>query len=75
MASSILPVTCNLRKTPLFRIDVEPIEGTDLKNRSQVMDDKVQSVISEKLGDVFGRLDDATMLSINRALAVWLGFA
>jgi len=39
------------------------------------MDDKVQTVISEKLGDVFGRLDDATMLSMNRALAVWLGFA
>ncbi len=72
---TILPVTSDLRKAPLFRIDVEPTAGTNLKNRSQVMVDKVQTVPCEKVGAAFGQLDDAAMLSINRALAVWLGFA
>ena len=39
------------------------------------MVDKVQTVPSEKVGEVFGRLDEATMQEITRALAVWLGFA
>ena len=72
---TILPVTSDLRKAPLFRIDVEPTTVTNLEKRSQVMVDKVQTVPREKLGAAFGRLDDPTMLTINRALAVWLGFA
>ena len=72
---TILPVTSDLRKAPLFRIDVEPTAVTNLEKRSQIMVDKVQTVPREKLGAAFGRLDDATMLTINRALAVWLGFA
>jgi len=72
---SILPVTSDLRNTPLFRIEIEPTEGNNLKKTSQVMVDKIQTVPCEKVRDAFGRLDDATMLSVNRALAVWLGFA
>ena len=72
---TILPVTSDLRKAPLFRIDIEPTAVTNLEKRSQIMVDKVQTVPREKLGAAFGRLDDATMLTINRALAVWLGFA
>jgi mRNA interferase MazF len=72
---TILPVTSELRNAPLFRIEVEPTAETNLKNRSQVMVDMLQTVPCEKVGAAFGRLDDATMVSINRALAVWLGFA
>ena len=72
---TILPVTSDLRKAPLFRIDVEPTTVTNLEKRSQVMVDKVQTVPHEKVGAAFGRLDDTSMLTINRALAVWLGFA
>lgn len=43
--------------------------------RSQVMVDKAQTVPREKVGETFGRLDDATMLAVTRALAVFLGFA
>ena len=39
------------------------------------MIDKSVTAPIEKVGAVFGRIDDATMLEINRALAVWLGFA
>jgi mRNA interferase MazF len=72
---TILPVTSELRAAPLFRIEVEPSSENGLKNRSQVMIDKAQSVPIEKVGAPFGHLDDTTMLAINRALAVWFGFA
>ena len=72
---TILPVTGELRDTPLFRISVEPDAGNGLRKRSQVMIDKAHTVPREKLGEPFGRLDDTTMLAVTRALAVFLGFA
>ena len=72
---TILPVTSELRQAPLFRIEVEPSPANGLKKTSQVMVDKARTVPSGKVGQVFGRLEDATMVSINRALALWLGFA
>lgn len=72
---TILPVTGELRVAPLFRISVNPSELNGLSKPSQVMVDKPQSVAREKVGAVIGRLDDETMLAVNRALAVFLGFA
>lgn len=72
---TVLPVTSELRDTPLFRISVDPNESNGLRIRSQVMVDKAQTVPREKIGQIFGRVDDATMLAVTRALAVFLGFA
>jgi mRNA interferase MazF len=72
---AILPVTGELRNAPLFRIPVNPTEQNGLTKPSQVMVDKPQSVARNKVGPTFGRLDDETMLAVNRALAVFLGFA
>jgi mRNA interferase MazF len=72
---TILPVTGELREAPLFRVDVAPTDENGLRHKSQVMIDKAQSVPCEKAGMVFGRLEDEAMLAVNRALAVWLGFA
>ena len=72
---TVLPVTGELRKAPLFRIEIAPTPVNGLKHISQVMIDKAQTVPHEKLGRVIGRVDDAAMIEINRALAVWLGFA
>lgn len=72
---TILPVTSKLRETPLFRIPIIPAEGNGLKVPSQIMVDKAQSVAAAKIGGIIGRADDVTMLAVNRALAVWLGFA
>lgn len=72
---TILPVTSELRDAPLFRISVNPGEMNGLSKPSQVMVDKPQSISREKIGAVMGRLDDETMLSVNRALAVFMGFA
>jgi mRNA interferase MazF len=71
----ILPVTSEIRDVPLFRVSVNPTEGNGLTKPSQIMIDKPQSVGSAKLRAVFGRVDDDTMLAVNRALAVFLGFA
>jgi mRNA interferase MazF len=72
---TILPVTIELCDAPLFRILVNPTEQNSLSKPSQVMVDKPQSVARKKVGAVFGRLDDEAMLAVNRALAVFLGFA
>ena len=72
---TILPVTGELRDAPLFRVAVAPTPENGLHKPSQVMVDKAQSVPREKVGEAFGHLDDEAMLAVNRALAVFLGFA
>jgi mRNA interferase MazF len=72
---TVLPVTSQLRDTPLFRIAVEPAAQNGLRNPSQVMVDKAQTVPREKIGATFGHLDDRAMLAVNQALAVFLGMA
>jgi mRNA interferase MazF len=72
---TILPVTSELRDVPLFRIAVTPSALNGLRKPSQVMVDKAQTVARTKIGNTIGRLDDEVMLGVNRALAVFLGFA
>lgn len=70
---TILPVTGELRNTPLFRISVEPNVTNGLHKTSQIMADKVQTVPREKIGEVFGHMAEEDMLAVSRALAVFLG--
>lgn len=70
---TILPVTGELRDTPLCRISVEPTETNGLRKTSQIMADKVQTVPREKIGEVFGHMSEEDMLAVSRALAVFLG--
>ena len=72
---TVLPVTSELRGTPLFRVRVEPSNDNGLRKTSEIMVDKAQTVLRERVGDPIGRLDDETLLAVNRALAVFLGFA
>ena len=72
---SILPVTGELRDAPLFRIVVEPSGSNGLRKASQVMVDKIQTVARSKVGKTSGRLEQETLVAVNRALAVFLGFA
>lgn len=72
---SILPITSELRDTPLFRIAVVPGPANGLLLPSQIMVDKIQTVSADKVGQVIGHLEDDTLIAVNRALALWLGFA
>ena len=72
---TVLPVTSDLRDTPLFRVTVEPAPNNGLSKRSQIMVDKSVTVSRDKIGDSFGRLDSVAMLEVERSLAVFLGIA
>ncbi len=60
---------------PLFRLSVEPSAENGLRKTSQIMVDKAMTVMRDKLGPPFGRLNDEAMVAVNRSLALFLGFA
>ena len=60
---------------PLIRVPIEPSETNGLRRRSYVMIDQTFSARAHRFGTVFGHLDDADMLAVNRALALFLGIA
>lgn len=68
-------ITSGLHPLPIFRITVDPSPENGLRRISQVQVDKVVTVMRERVGGVIGSLDDATMLKVNRALAVFVGIA
>ncbi len=68
-------ITSSLRDAPLYRLSVPGTSSTGLKAPSQVMVDKVFAVRREKLGERIGRLDDATLIALNRSLGLVVGIA
>ena len=72
---TILPVTGELRQTPLFRVTVRPSVENGLMMPSQVMVDKAHTIPREKIGEPSDRLEGEVMVAVNRALALFLGFA
>lgn len=70
---TILPLTSELRDAPLFRLDVALSEDNGLGKPSQIMLDKVATIARQKVGERIGRLDEQTLLQVNRSLMVWLG--
>jgi mRNA interferase MazF len=72
---TVLLVSGTLQDTPLLRISVEPDDENGLRKPSQIMVDKVMMMRRDKIGAPFGKLNADTMVSVNRLLAVFLGFA
>ena len=72
---TVLLVSSTLVEAPLIRLTMEPSASNGLRERSQVMVDKAMTVKRAKLGSRLGRLDDAALVVVNRALALFLGFA
>jgi mRNA interferase MazF len=72
---TVLPLTSDAVEAPLFRVPVDPSPENGLRLRSYIMVDKVHTLPRVKVGALCGRLDDRTMLQVNRALALFLGFA
>ena len=70
---TVLPLTSELHDMPLLRVTVEPGEDTGLRLRSQVMVDKATTIARVKAGIRIGRLDEATLVNVSRALAAFLG--
>lgn len=72
---TILMLSGTLVDAPLIRPTVPPNAQNGLLKVSQIMVDKAMSVKRDKLSPPFGRLDDETMLSVTRSLAMFLGIA
>jgi mRNA interferase MazF len=72
---TVLPLTTDLRPTPLFRIDITPTQQNGLRAPSQVMVDKAQTLPRGKIGQRVGALSVEEMICVDRALALFLGFA
>ena len=70
---TLMPVTSELRDTPLFRFPVAPHASNGLARPSQIMIDKIQTVARDRLGKPIGRLDDSAMTEVNRLMALFLG--
>ena len=60
---------------PLFRVPITPSGGNGLRDVSRLMVDKLTTVRRDQLGGRIGRLDDAEMLLLDRAVLVFLGLA
>ncbi len=70
----ICPLTTMLRNdADLFRLEVEPSTRNGLREVSQIAIDKITVVPVAKIGDAIGEADDALLLRVNRALALFLG--
>src|SRR5882672_7689607 len=65
--------TTDPTEAPLFRLPIEPSEDNGLTAPSRLMVDKITTVPRTNLGALIGHLADADIVSLNRAIAVFLG--
>jgi mRNA interferase MazF len=72
---TLLPITSELHDAPTLRVTVRPTAANGLQHPSQAMIDRVQSVFAARIDRAIGRLERADMQAVDRAVAVYLGFA
>lgn len=58
---------------PLFRLTIKPSDRNGLRVVCRLMVDKLTTVPKTKMGTYIGRLADADMIRLNRAILVFLG--
>jgi mRNA interferase MazF len=69
----ICPLTTTLRDdADQFRLDVAPSPRNGLREPSQIAIDKITVMPAAKIGAAIGNADDALLLRVNRALALFL---
>ncbi len=70
----ICPLTTLLRDDAgQFRLTIDPTDANGLREVSQVAIDKITVIPRSKIGEMIGHADDAFLLRVNRALALFLG--
>jgi mRNA interferase MazF len=72
---TVVPFTTAEIDAPLFRIAIEANADTGLAEASRLMIDKVTTVPRADLTQHLGRLPDAELVRLDRALLVFLGLA
>ena len=71
----VCPLSTHLTGAASFRVAVEPTGANGLRQRSEVMVEKLAGVARARLRDVVGEIDGASMRAVERALLLVLGFA
>jgi mRNA interferase MazF len=71
----LCPLTTHERSVPLFRLAVEATAETGLRERSQVMVEKINSLKRRRCGPVIGHVDEETMAALDRLLAFVIGLS
>jgi mRNA interferase MazF len=73
LSVTICPFTTNPTSAPLFRLSIAPTESNGLAASCNLMVDKIMTVPKTKVGTRIGRLEDADLIRLNRAIVVFLG--
>jgi mRNA interferase MazF len=69
----LCPLTSTITGRRLCRVVIEPTPEAGLRQRSEVMVEKVTAAPLHRLRDVIGHVDLATMREVERALTFVLG--
>jgi mRNA interferase MazF len=72
---AVLPLTSDSNDAALLRVPIAATDATGLNRPSFAMLDRVTTAPRDKIDKVIGRADEATMLTVTRALAVFLAIA
>ncbi|MDN5797941.1 MAG: type II toxin-antitoxin system PemK/MazF family toxin [Intrasporangium sp.] len=72
---TVCPLTTNPVEAPLTRIAVEPTATTGIEQLSRIMVDKITTMPRDNVRDRLGRLADADVIRLDRAIVVFLGLA
>jgi mRNA interferase MazF len=72
---TVCPLTTNPLDAPLTRIDLEVTAATGIEQPSKIMIDKITTMPRANVRDHLGRLADADLIRLDRALLVFLGLA
>ena len=72
---TVLPLTSEIHDEGLVRITVQPTRENGLRMTSQVMVDKAITTPRTKVGEVIGRVDEATLHAVGVALGRFLGLS
>jgi mRNA interferase MazF len=72
---TVVPLTSDRLSLEVFRVRLEPSDANGLRQKSQVMIDKMTTLPRAKTGSLIGRVSDEDMALLDRALAAFLGFA
>ena len=72
---TVCPLTPNPLDAPLTRIDVEVTAATGIEQPSKIIIDKITTMPRANVHDHLGRLADADLIRLDRALLVFLGLA
>jgi mRNA interferase MazF len=72
---TVCPLTTDPVEAPLIRITLKPTAATGIAEPSQIMVDKVTTIPRENVRDHLGRLADADLVRLDRALLVFFGLA